>query len=767
MGIGLDNSENENGRGWRMVTGPGGATFMACVGIFTAVPAMADAYDDERATQVGGVTVTGKMDDIASVKRTAPLLNTPQTISVIPQQVIEERGARNLTEVLRNTPGISFNAGENGFSTSTNNFSLRGFDASGSIFIDGSRDSGSYSRDVFNVERVEVVKGAAADNGRGGAGGYINIITKTPLTENFAAGTFVLGFDEYDSKTRNRATADVNHVLNDRVAVRLNAILEDSGIPGREIARGRTWGVAPSIAVGLTPDIRMLLAYEHVDQDARPEWGVPGATIKGTAAYNPATVGAPREAFYGLRSDMDKTQTDAALLRFEGQLNDSVRVSNQTRWAKVDRDARFTVPTGFTPATGMVPTQTQFYRRDNETLTNFTNLTARFGTGSIAHSLSAGVELTREKSGADRLGTVNPPPTSLINPDPDRAGPVALASTERANVKIDTIAAYVYDTIQLGSQWEITGGVRVENYDAEIRSLTVAGAPTGQLGDFDLSDTTWGGKIGVVYKPAENASVYASVSTAAQPPGSYLSNPDISRTGDNAFPGFVDDAKTVRSDNYEIGVKWDFFEGRLSTTAALFHTVRRDVPITGRDAGETADTLKGYGKQIVQGLEVGINGKITEAWDAFGGFVWMDSERKHSAYLDEVRRRANPADYGSYLRTSGDSLAFTPDFTASLWSTYRLPIGLTLGGGVQYVGSSYLGRPDDANRIIPNGMFGKLPSYTLLNAYAAYEVTENLDLRLNIDNLTDEKYAVATNWNGSRANLGTPRAFLLTAAYKF
>lgn len=764
----VNKTSSHSEAGLRAVMGPTGTAFVALVGVLaTAAPALAEVVDEGQGNPVSAVEVLGAVNE-DSPKRTAALRDTPQTVAVIPQQIIEERGARNLSEVLRNTPGISFNAGENGFSTSTNNFSLRGFDASGSVFIDGSRDSGSYARDVFNVERVEVVKGPAADNGRGGAGGYVNIVTKSPGAENAIAGSASFGFDAYDSKSRKRGTADVNHRLSDVAAVRVNAVVEDGGVPGREGARKKTWGIAPSVVLNFTPDLRAVLAYEHVEQDDRPDWGVPGATIKGTLTYNPLTAGAPRDAFYGLRSDFDDTTSDALLLRFEGQFGDGLRITNQTRWSEVDRDARFTVPTGFTAATLTVPTQTQFYRRKNETLTNFTNLTARFDTGGLSHSIAAGLEFTREKSDADRLGTVNPPATGLLAPNPDRAGPPALAATERALVKVDTIAAYLYDTISLGEQWQITGGVRIEDYEARIRSQNAAGAPlAGALGNFKLSDTVWGGKVGVVYKPVPAASLYASVGTAAQPAGSYLSNPDISRTGENAFPGFVAGAKTVRSDNYEVGVKWDLFEGRLSTTAALFHTEKRNVPITGRDVGETVDTLKGHGKQVVQGLELGVSGRITDAWEVFGGLAWMDSERKHSALLDEVRRRANPADYGAFLRASGDKLAFTPDITATLWTTYRLPMGLTLGGGLQHVGSSFLGRPDDANRIIPNGVFGKLPSYKLVHAYASYPVNEAVDLRLNIDNLLNDKHAVSTNWNGSRATLGTPRAFLLTAAFRY
>ncbi len=743
-------------------------------------PALAQTQTQTQTGDANGAQVLGpvrvggeampeyKTYEASSPKQTAPLLDTPQTISVIPQEVIREQGARNLTEVLRNTPGISFNAGENGFSTSTNNFSLRGFDASGSVFIDGARDSGSYARDVFNVDRVEVVKGPAADNGRGGPGGYVNMVTKTPQLDNFFAGGVSVGFDEYDSKARKRVTLDGNYAVGEHTGVRLNALFEDSGIPGRSVAKNEAWGIAPSVALGLGTDFRAIMSYEHVERDDRPDWGVPGATIPKTMAYNPATAGAPRDGFYGLRSDYDDTTSDALTVRFEYDFSENVTVSNQTRWSRVDREARFTVPTGYAPATDQVAVQTQFYARTNDTLSNFTNLSARFDTGGIRHTLSAGLEFTRERSNADRRGTANPGGTDLFAPDPDRSPGAALLPTEFARVKVDTIAFYLYDTIAFSEQWEFTGGLRAENYDARITNRNAAGNPIGGVGGFDDSNFSVGGKAGLVFKPSPDGSIYAAFGTGVLPPGSYLSNPDISRTGDNAFPGFVAGAKPVRSYNYELGVKWDFFDKRLSTALALFHTEKHNAPITGREVGETVDRLKGYGKQVVQGVEVSVAGAITPDWQVFGGFVVMDSKRKHSAFLDEVRRRANPDDYGNgaFTSTHGDRLSFTANFTANLWTTYRLPFGLTIGGGVQHVGSSFLGRPDDASRIIPNGRWGKLPSYTVGNLMLSYEIVENLDIRLNIDNVTNEKYAATTNWPGSRATLGPSRTFLVSVDFK-
>jgi len=730
------------------------------------------AAEAEKApVELGSVTVKGqqeqgyKVDKASSPKQTAPLLDTPQTVNIIPEALFREQNARTLTDVLKNTPGISFEAGENGFTTSSNNFSMRGFDASSSIFIDGSRDNGSYTRDVFNVEQVEVVKGPAADNGRGSAGGYVNLVTKTPTLEAFIGGGISYGFDQYDSESRKRTTLDTNQLINDSTAVRLNLMLEDSGIAGREHAEKNAWGLAPSLAFGLGTDTRAIFAYEHVEYNERPDWGVPGATIKGMFSYDPSTSGADRDAFYGLKTDYDDAVIDSFLMRLEHDLADGLTLSNQTRWARIDRDARYTVPTGYNAGTRQAVTQTQFYGRVNTTLTNMTNLAYSFQAGSVQHTLAAGLELTREKSEADRYATATVTPADLFNPDYERFGAHHLSPTELAEATVDTVAVYVYDTVEFNEHWQLTAGLRFENYEVDIDSRDASGAPIG-IDGFGDTEFTVGGKVGLVYKPVENGSIYAAYGVSNQPPGSYLSNPDISRTGDNAFPGFVAGSDPVKSENYEIGTKWEFFDKRLSTTAALFYTERR-VPITGRDVGETSDSLKGHGKQAVKGLELGASGQITDAWNVYAGVVFMDSERKHSAYLDEVRRRANAVDYGTALRTDGDELAFTPKITGNLWTTYRLPVGLTFGLGARYAADSYVGRPADANRIIANDRYGEVDGYTLFSAMASYEVNENVDVRFNVDNLTNEEYVASSNWNANRVSLGDPRTFTLSTTLRF
>ncbi|WP_083566942.1 TonB-dependent receptor [Hyphomicrobium sp. CS1GBMeth3] len=686
-----------------------------------------------------------KTDYVSSAKVTGPLLDTPQTITVVPGTIIQERKTTNLIETLRQTPGITIDAGENAFGSGGNAFNIRGFNSTGSVFIDGTRDNGSYTKDVFNVEQVEIFKGPAADNGRGGAGGYVNIVTKKPQQENFVEGNVGIGFDEYDSEMRRRAALDVNQ-FSGTTAVRLNTFIQDGGLAGVDVAEANAWGVAPSVAFGLGTDTRAIFTYEHVERRDVPDAGVAinrarplfGVGIDG-AGPRPGVSNLPRDTFFGLSSDYDDVNADTFLARFEHDIVPGVTISNQTRWAQVDREARYHIGGNGSA----LPSASMFYYdRGNESIYNQTNLSARFNTGALRHTLATGVELSREKSDALRFTGADP--------------------TQDSNVQIDTISYYLYDTVDLSRHWQVVGGIRVDHYDVELEGDAIPGV--GGATRYSDSDTSIGGKVGVVYKPVREGSLYASYGTGHLPHGALLSNPDISRTGGNGFPGFIAGADPVEMHNYEIGVKWDWFGGKLSTTAALFHTVKNNVAYLNGD-----DIV--YGEQQVQGIELGIAGNLTDRWRVFGGLVLMDSERKHGSAVDA----ALGGDYGGNAEngfpgvtsTNGEQLAFTPKVFATLWSTYDVTDKITLGAGFQYTGESYIGRPDDALRVIPNGKYGKLPDYFLVNLMASYDITDNIELSLNVDNVFDETYLTTANWNGSWGYLGAPRTYWLSANFKY
>jgi catecholate siderophore receptor len=712
---------------------------------------------------------------VSSPKFTAPLVDTPQTVSVIPQAVFSQQGAANLADVLGNTPGITFLAGEGGHVAGSNSIVMRGFEATGSIFIDGVRDNGNYGRDVYNLEQVEVVKGPAGDNGRGTASGYINLSTKTPQPVDFTASTISYGFDEYASVDRKRATLDVNRSLGESVkgaAVRVSALWQDSGVAGRDYAEKKSWGVAPSLALGLGTPTRLTLGYQHDEQDDRPDFGALGGTVGGTATAVRPLHSVDRSRFYGHASDFDQVKIDVLSARIEHDLTPTVRVSNATRFSNTDRDAIYTVLSAINAipemATGqvieIVTANRQAFYREVETFSNQTNVAAQFATGSFLHAFAGGLELIREKGhtlrdwtglgvAADLSKQVNQTATgaptavstvvgtSPYNPNPHR--PITGFAPVYAfvdDIQVDTAALYAYDTVKFNERWQATGGARLERYKARYDILSVA---TGINSPFEAKDTLLTGKLGLVFKPARAGSIYVSWGIAAQPPGtSNLSNDNGSRN--NGTPGTTGqnspNARPQKSYNYELGTKWDFFQRKLSTSIALFQSERTNVA-TATDAGTGVPSA--YGDQIVKGIEIGASGRITNNWILFAGWSYLDSENR------------NP----SSAVADGAELNWTPEFSGNLWTTYRLPFGLTLGAGTQYTGKSKVS--------LSNTNAAELPSRSVFNAMVAYELTRRINIRLNVNNVTDELYARSLNNNSNRTYLGDPRSYLVSAELKF
>lgn len=677
-------------------------------------------------------------------KYTEPLRDTPQTVVVIPQEVYTQQGATSLSSVLRNTPGITFAAGEGGSAASTagDSFYMRGFDTTNNIFIDGVRDVGAYSRDVFDVQEVEVIKGpAGSDVGRGAASGYVNLVTKVPHLENFAAGTLSYGFDEKTSNDRRRATLDVNQPL-DSVpvkgsALRLNAMWQDNGIVGRDYAKNKGWSVAPSLALGLGTPNRAYLYYSHTKQDNLPDYGLPTPAFPGYVTTPPAPPIAWHK-FYGLLSDFDRVENDMYTARLEHDFTSDLKISNQTRYDYTRREAIVTTPgsnaTSYNAATGLLTRSRQANKQNSEILSNQTNATAKLTTGSLQHDLSSGLEVSREKSYSPAFTTVSLTPIPVNNPNPN-ASPSGTPTRTGAssNAKTNTLALYAFDAAKFGQHWEVDGGLRWEHYKTTFFSVPVPGA--GVPAQIAAADDILSWKGGLVFKPAPNGSIYAAAGISLTPPGTTFTL--SSAAGNQNNPSTA----PQRTTSYETGTKWDFFKGRLSTTAAVFQTENDNTVFTDPVLGPIPT-----GKQTVKGVELGVSGKITYDWLVFGGYSYLDSK------IDNGLTAGNNA--------AGADLPLIPRNSGNFWTTYRLPFGLTLGGGTQYVSAT---NRRDATTAVPRTM----PSYWLFNAVASYEVNGHLTLRLNLNNVFDKQYVQSFNNNGGRFNPGAPRSVLVSAEMKF
>lgn len=701
--------------------------------------------DDTGTTKLPEVEVAVEKEKaITSPKFTQPLRDTPQTIVVVPSEIFLQQGATNLSEVLRNTSGITFAAGEGGNASGTagDSFYIRGFDSTNNIFIDGVRDVGAYSRDVFNLEQVEVAKGpAGTDIGRGGASGYVNVTTKVPRLEEFIAGSVNYGLDEQTSGSRQRATLDINQPLANApvkgAAFRLNALWQDSDVVGRDYANNQSWSIAPSLALGLGTPTRAFVTYQHTEQDNLPDYGLPSAQMPGYISTVPVP-SVDWSTFYGFTADSDVVNADAAMLRVEHDFNPDLKISNQTRYSANQRNAVITAPgtnsTAYVPATGLLTRARQANKRDMSIVSNQTNVQAQLETAAIKHDLSGGVEFTRETAFQPGFTSATLTAIPIQSPNPD-ATPDASPTRSGAytDVSTKTAAVYVFDTIHFNQQWQALASLRAENYETDYLSVAaVTGLPTRVEADHTL--VSW--KTGLVFKPAPAGSIYAAYAISLTPPGTDFTL--SSAAGNQNNP----DTDPQETSNLELGMKWDFFNGRLSTNAAIFKTVNDKTVFT--------DALLGpipTGKQTVEGIELGISRRFTDNWIVLGSISYLDSEINAGTTTG-----GNP---------TGAALPLIPKWSGNIFTSYRFASGLIVGGGGQY--SDEIARRDNNAPTVPR----QTPSYWLFNALVSYPVTKNMIVRFNVNNLFDEKFIQSLNNNGGRFNPGSPRAYLLSADFRF
>ena len=703
-----------------------------------------------------------KPQALSSPKFTQPLVDTPQTITVIPQEVMAEQNATTLQEALSNTPGVTLLLGEGGNSNAKDSIFMRGFDTSGSIFADGVRSLGSSVRDTFNVEQIEVIKGASgSEYGRGAPSGSVNMATKTPFADTLTQGRVSGG-----SADRKRATIDLNRQINDTTAFRLNAMGQNSGAPGRDFVRNKGIGVAPSIAFGLGTPTRITADLQLLRYDNRPDGGVPTVGLPGylnallaNAGIDVGHIpGVDPSNFYGSLSDYSRTDLDQATVRIEHDLAAGTTLRNTTRVSRNKIDQLITGTSGVVsdgrgadavaridPATWTASRSRQLRWQENTLVTNQTNLTARFDTGGLKHALSTGLELIYEKQvSKGRTGAGTAPPASLYHPDPGDPirGQDITPSGQQSKGDTKTVALYAFDNIEFTPQWQLIGGLRMDRYRTSNDSITAPNATTGVQTRTQLrtSGTLWSGKLGLVFKPAANGSIYASVSTSQQPPGG--SNFSLSAREGNIDSPNMDPSKAV---NLELGSKWELLDKRLLLTGALFQTtVRNDLSTVDKATGEVTQ----FGKKQVKGIELGVAGQLTPAWNISAGLANMSTQ---------VVRGENTQ--------TGAQLYWSPRMSFTSWTTYRFGNGLSLGGGARYQ-DSVARRIDNTASAATTSML-RTRDFWVFDASAAYQVNPNLHLQLNIYNLANKKYLANLNNNGGRYTPGAARSVLLSANMKF
>lgn len=682
-----------------------------------------DLPDDGNGYQLPDYEVEGRERLLTSPKFPQPLRDVPLTLDVIPSALIEDQGASSLRDVLRNTPGITFQAGEGGSAPGDNLF-IRGFNARTDIFVDGVRNIGDYARDSFNFEQVEVAKGpASAFTGRGSTGGSVNIVTKSPLTSPFVRLNAEVGTADH-----LRGTLDVNQPLDPEAdqAVRFNAMWTESGVAGRDEVENSRWGIAPAYAFGVGENTRVTLKYQRLEMDNLPDYGL----------WRDATTDPNYDwsDFYGLtRRDYEKIQSDLLSGEVVHDIGEHYSLRNFTRYGRTTRNAAVTSPRlDRSDPTLASRSDLKTQDRENEILSNQTDVSAILGEADLRHNIVAGLELSAENyKDWDREQIGESPTTDLYNPTPNEPWNGEIVRTgAMSDAEATTVALYGFDTLEIGEHWQLTGGVRWERFDAEVESRDEDGARE----TLSRTDEMLSYRMAAVYKPVENLSLYAGVGNSFNPSAEGLTLSEESWRGPSVSNNPNLEPEENRS--YEIGTKWDLNESHLSFTAAIFRTEK----LNARELNANDEPVL-TGHQTVDGIEVGLSGFLTDRWYVYGGYAYMESEAESGTTEDTT------------------DIAYVPAQSFNFWTTLAVSDRITIGAGAQYTGDYFYRNTSDESTI-PEGV-----SYWLLDAMVTYEVNSNFSLRLNIDNLTDERYIE----RGYAAHFtpGPRRSATLTGEFRF
>lgn len=691
----------------------------------TGLPAAAeDRADSPAEGSSAQIVVTGRYvsDTLSLPQNVLPIVDTPQSVTVVEDDLMSEQGRRTLRDAMRNITGISFQAGEGNPPGGSDAFNVRGFSARDDIFVDGIRDPGNYFRDPFYAERIEVTKGpASAFAGRGNVGGTVNIITRQPELENSLGAEAGIGTDDFF-----RGTVDINQVLDatNGIAVRLTAMGHSADEPGRDNVYNRRWAVAPSVGVGLGGDTSFILNYLHLSQDDRPDAGLPNGrnfSLAGSG-FEGAVAPVDRDNFYGYSTDYRDVTTDTVTGRFEHRFNDSLSLRNITRYAHVENDQLVSSPR-FVGAVRTLGPQTQAVGnrkpRDqvDTLLINQTNLTASFATGAIEHTLVVGAEFVDESSENRRRLDANGPATNLFDPVFQAAAPIPYNGT-RAQTDVNTQSVYVFNTMEIGDRFNIVAGLRRDWVETRARGLDDAGSAPGFVTDLTREDAKWSGNAALVFKPSENSSLYVAYGTAFEP-GSGAEVVQLAG-GNNNPPvtagNFFVDPETSQA--WEAGAKVELMDGALQLSGALFQITRDNARTPGINPGDPAIVLDG--EQRVRGFELQAVGQVTPRWNLFAGYSYLDGEVTQSNRAFEI----------------GQRLDGTPEHSASIWTSYAVTDALLLGGGMQHISSrtSNIRASSTADFVITT------PAFTVFDAFAEYKVSERVGVRANVYNVADDSY---------------------------
>jgi catecholate siderophore receptor len=666
----------------------------------------------------GGVDGYRATRSSTGTKTDTPLLDIPQAISVITAERAKDQHAVDVNQALRYVPGVIVAQGEG----NRDQIVIRGQNTTADFFVDGVRDDVQYFRDLYNADRLEVLKGPnAMIFGRGGGGGVVNRVTKK-AGEDVREGTAWIGsFDSY------RATADVGARVSNDFAVRLNGVYEDSGSfrDGVDLER---YGINPTVFFRPEENTLVWMSYEYFSDERTADRGLPSLNTVppgGVRRPYPGSI----EAFYG---DPDLSVSDFAghnlTATVEHKFSEDLKIRNHTYYGDFDKFYQNVFASSPVNAGGTYSVQAYNNTLLRDTLVNQTDVTYEFDGGWYGHTLVVGTEFAHQNTHSFRFNGVfgggGTTLTGVPADDPTVSVPISFTQAQNdSETELTTSSVYVQDQLDITKYFQVIGGIRFDRFDIDATNV-LSGA------DFGRVDDVWSPRAGIVVKPVENLSLYASYSKSFLP---------FSGDQFTSLDAFTDDLKPEEFTNHEIGFKWDVAP-RLMLSAALYRLDRENSRAVN-PANPNGPPLQ-IGSSRTEGGEIELVGNVTDEWEVAGGYARAFGRITGASSSDTV--------------PVGRKLANVPEDMFTLWNKYRFTQMFATGIGVVHRSEIFASTSN----------LSELPSFTRVDGALYFNLTKNLEAQLNVENIFDEEYYVSAH-NDNNISPGTPRAFYVGVTNRF
>jgi catecholate siderophore receptor len=691
------------------------STALVC-GLAAAAPAFAQ-NDQEDVIRVDGRYLS--LDQLNAVKTPTPIIDVPQSLSIVSEVQIAEQGFANLGDILRYTPGLSISQGE-GHRDAIN---IRGNQATGDFFLNGIRDDVQYYRPLYNLEQVEILRGSnALLFGRGGGGGVINRVTKSPVSgEDFTQASVSL-----DTFGAYQVTGDTNAVLTGTTAVRLNAFVEEMA-NHRDAFDGSRYGINPTLTTELGNETTLTLFYEYLNDDRVVDRGVPSVAYAG-APNRPLT--GFDDFFFGSPEENNTTlEAHTFRARVEHEFTDQLRGNVTVQYADYDKAYQNLYAAGIDTSSTPNRVTLDGYR-DTTTRTNLIvqgNLVGEFQTGIFSHTFLIGGEYGDQETANARWDNVfaanNDDRIEIDVTDPLTIPDFSFSAPARdRQSEVSFASLYLQDQIDVTDTFKVVLGARLDRFDVSVLDLrAVSATDDGRRGRVDEEISP---RFGLIYKPAENVSVYASYSETFLP-----------SAGDQflTLSTTTEDIRPQVFENREIGAKWDVND-RLSFTAALFRLERGQFTTVDPDDASIVTTVAG---STTEGFELQLIGELLDGWTINAGYSWLDGEVEGGGSDGNVTRQ-------------------TPEHMLSVWNRYQVNDRLALALGATYQDSFFVLEDNSV----------EVPDYLRFDAAVYYDLSDTTRIQLNVENLTDEDYFPDAHSN-SNISTGEPTNARLTLHHRF